>query len=78
MRDGRDVMVSFYYHSLFKNERFNAKLVEMTRKEVSFKDFDNINKNLSAFIEYKFTCKTPPDLHGVNLSIIGWTKRSLL
>lgn len=60
MRDGRDIMVSFYYHSLFKNERFNARLVQMTRKEVPFEDFDNIESNLSAFIEYKFTCKKHP------------------
>jgi hypothetical protein len=60
MRDGRDIMVSFYYHSLFKNERCNARLVQITRKEVPFEDFDNIESNLAAFIEYKFTCKKHP------------------
>ncbi|MBW2661225.1 MAG: sulfotransferase domain-containing protein [Deltaproteobacteria bacterium] len=60
MRDGRDIMVSYYYHSLFRNERFNARLVEITRREVPFKNYDNIEDNLPAFIEYKFTRKKYP------------------
>lgn len=56
-RDGRDVMVSFYYHSLFKNERFNARLVEITKSELQFDDYDDIKNNLSKFVEYKFTRK---------------------
>ena len=36
MRDGRDVMVSYYYHSLFIQGRFNESLVEQTRKVLQF------------------------------------------
>lgn len=36
LRDGRDIMVSFYYHSLFENERYNSQLVEYTRKKSTF------------------------------------------
>ena len=60
LRDGRDVMVSFYYHCLFKNERFNARLVEITKREVPFSDYDLVEKNLVKFIEYKFTRKKHP------------------
>jgi len=59
-RDGRDVMVSYYYHSLFKNERFNERLVAITRRELQFSDYDDIESNLPKFIEYKFTHKRYP------------------
>ncbi len=57
LRDGRDVMVSFYYHSYFKNERYNERLVEQTKKYCPFKDYNNIRENLPKFIEYKFTSR---------------------
>ena len=55
LRDGRDVMVSSYYHFLFHN---NANLpfgVEAKRKHLGFKDYDDIQTNLPRFIEYMFT-----------------------
>ena len=57
LRDGRDIMVSFYYHCLFKNERFNARLVEITRRDLEFDDYDDIKNNLPVFIKYLFTHK---------------------
>jgi hypothetical protein len=60
LRDGRDVMVSFYFHSLFKNELSNHALVERMRRELPFKDFNDIENNLPRFIEYKFTKIRPP------------------
>jgi hypothetical protein len=60
LRDGRDLMVSYYYHSYFKHERFNAGLVERMRRELPFPDYDNIRKNLPQFIRYKFTTKRAP------------------
>jgi hypothetical protein len=60
LRDGRDVMISFYYQSLFANERFNSRLVEITRRELQFDDYDDIKKNLPRFIEYKFTTRKHP------------------
>lgn len=59
-RDGRDIMVSFYFHSFFKNELFNEKLVNRMRSELIFEDYDDIESNLPKFIEYKFTRKRPP------------------
>ena len=60
MRDGRDVMVSFYYQSLFKHERFNDRLVEITRRDLNFDDYSDIKKNMPKFIEYKFSNKKNP------------------
>ena len=60
LRDGRDIMVSFYYYSLFKNDRFNARVVSTTRRELHFKDYNDIKNNLPKFIEYKFTHKKHP------------------
>jgi len=53
-------MVSFYFYSFFENERSNAKLVQITRKELPFADYEDVRKNLPRFIEYKFTRNTYP------------------
>lgn len=50
-RDGRDVMVSGYYHFLFFNKRKWHKLHELNRSRLQFEDYDDIKKNLPAFIE---------------------------
>jgi hypothetical protein len=60
MRDGRDIMVSYYFQSLFKHERFNDRLVEITRRDLNFVDYSDIKKNLPKFIEYKFSNKKNP------------------
>jgi hypothetical protein len=60
MRDGRDIMVSYYYQSLFKHERFNDRLVEITRRDLNFKNYSDIKKNMPQFIEYKFNNKKHP------------------
>jgi len=60
LRDGRDIMVSSYYHSLFRHERYNSRLVENTRKNLIFDDYDDIERNLPEFLGYKFTGKVHP------------------
>jgi hypothetical protein len=60
LRDGRDIMVSFYFHSYFKNELFNHALVDRMRMKLPFNDYNNVEKNLPQFIDYKFTKKWPP------------------
>ena len=52
VRDGRDVMVSFYYHHLFPNNWNNHKAVKFHRSLLKFKDYENLNENLPAFIKY--------------------------
>ncbi len=52
MRDGRDIITSLYFHSLFQNEKNSPRLVERTRRDLNYKDFDDIHHNLPHFIEY--------------------------
>lgn len=59
-RDGRDVMVSWYHHCLFPNERQNARLVAETRAELPFEDYGDVRGNLPAFLEYAFTRQRRP------------------
>ncbi|NCO76111.1 MAG: sulfotransferase domain-containing protein [Cyanobacteria bacterium] len=58
-RDGRDVIVSWYYHCYFKHERFNSSLVDMMKSQLPFKDYDNIKENLPKFIEFCALSKPP-------------------
>ena len=59
-RDGRDLMVSWYHHCLFRNERNNARLVEIVRGDLQFEDYGDVRGNLPAFIEYAFTRQRHP------------------
>ena len=54
IRDGRDIMVSYYYHCLFENEHFNGRLVERTKSRLKFTDINDIEKNLPRFMEFLF------------------------
>ncbi len=57
VRDGRDVMVSLYYHQLIWNEKnkLNPKDVTYHRKQTGFEDFDDVAGNMPDFIRYTFT-----------------------
>src|SRR5215208_5603825 len=46
IRDGRDVMVSAYYHFLFQTEHNSTYGVKKFRKEMPFKDYENIRQHL--------------------------------
>lgn len=59
-RDGRDVLVSWYYHCLFKNERRNSKLVDIVRSDIQFDDYFDIRSNLPRFIDYVFNNQKHP------------------
>ena len=54
VRDGRDCMVSWYFHTLFQNDKNSPILVEKMRKALRFNDIDDVNNNLPKFIEYIF------------------------
>lgn len=54
MRDGRDIMVSAYYHFLIENDRNPPHMVARHRSRVDFENYENIQENLPAFIEYMF------------------------
>ena len=53
-RDPRDVMVSWYYHCYFVNDKYNERLVGRMKKRYPFEDYDNIKSNLPKFIEQQF------------------------
>jgi hypothetical protein len=55
MRDGRDTMVSSYYHYLFDSDRNASFSVMKHRKKVQFSDYSDIQFNLPRWIEYMFT-----------------------
>ena len=59
-RDGRDVIVSQYFHSLFRNERGNQILVEKVSTDLKYSDVNDIRSNLPSFIEYVFKGKKHP------------------
>lgn len=56
VRDGRDVLVSLYYHQLLWNEKnqLSPKDVKYHRSKVPFNDYENVKDNMSAFIKYTF------------------------
>lgn len=58
LRDGRDVMVSAYYHMLFENEKNDHRFVRANRLKLAFDDFEDIEANLPGFIEFLFTQRT--------------------
>ena len=53
-RDGRDAVVSSYFHMLFENEKNSPHLVTRTRGALSFKDYNDVEANLPLFMEYLF------------------------
>jgi hypothetical protein len=59
-RDGRDIIVSQYFHSLFENERGNSRLVKQTRADLCFSDYLAVERNLPSFIEYIYEVKRYP------------------
>lgn len=50
LRDGRDVMVSLYFHSFFLNEFQNEPLVKASRERFRFADYKDVRGNLLAFM----------------------------
>ena len=54
MRDGRDIMVSYYYHLLFENDKSSPIVVARTRRDLSFTDYDDVKSNMVRFIAYLF------------------------
>lgn len=59
-RDGRDVLVSLYYHCLFYNDKGNKVAVDRCRAAVPFDDYVDIASNLPAFIRFIHSGKGVP------------------
>ena len=63
LRDGRDVMISAYYHFLFENDRNPAHSITFHRDRLGFDNYDDIQNNLPAFIDYMFTTFSAGKFH---------------
>lgn len=59
-RDGRDIMVSFYYHSLVKKPRVSDNEVDRITKDLDITDVSDIKSNLPRFIDYCFANRRYP------------------
>jgi len=55
IRDGRDVMVSAYFHFLVTGGKLPEHIVQKFRDAQSFTDYDDSRKNMATFIDYMFT-----------------------
>jgi len=57
VRDGRDVIVSLYYHQLIWNDknRLNPKDVFYHRSQTAYDDFEDVRGNMNDFIRYTYT-----------------------
>ena len=55
VRDGRDVMVSAYYHFILGHDLNPSFLTEEWRKRLGVMDYQNIEQHLPAFIDLFFT-----------------------
>lgn len=73
-RDGRDVMVSFYYHSLFLNELSNKSIVDQTRAKLKFDDYEDIETNLPAFIDFQFNSPISPRFTWAEFVDVWWDR----
>lgn len=63
VRDGRDVMVSAYYHIFHQSDIFPPEVYELYRKRCPFDDYQAIEANLPKFIEYMFTIENKKIMH---------------
>lgn len=54
MRDGRDVMVSYYHHMLIGNDQMPSYSAIRARKTLGITDVDNVRENMPLFIKYLF------------------------
>ena len=59
-RDGRDVMVSYYHHSFFRNEQFNSGYVDRMRERFGFSDYEDVRSNLLPFMKTMLTDPPSP------------------
>ncbi|MFK8029510.1 MAG: sulfotransferase domain-containing protein [Gammaproteobacteria bacterium] len=74
-RDGRDVLVSQYFHSLFKNEKGNDRLVDKCRADLRFSDYDDVENNLPVFMQYVYEQKRSLRMSWSEFAL-NWSGRS--
>lgn len=74
LRDGRDVMVSYYFHSFFQNEHDNGKYVAEMRTRFAFDDFEDVKSNLLPFMKLVLDNPVSPGFSWVDF-MGAWSNR---
>lgn len=74
LRDGRDVMVSYYFHSFFVNEHDNEQFVKKMRARFGFDDYDDVRANLLPFMEVMHNTPISPGFSWVEFMNV-WANR---
>jgi len=59
-RDPRDIMVSWYFHSVVGNDHSNESFVASVRRQCGIKNPDDVILNLPKFIDFAFSGKMSP------------------
>lgn len=59
-RDPKDIMVSWYYHSVIGNEQTNPSFIDETRQAIQAEPPYQLTNNFSRFLEYAFSGKMSP------------------
>jgi hypothetical protein len=62
-RDGRDVMVSWYYFSLINRGRFSAQRVNRVQRRLGIKHPADIVEHMPKFLEYAFENEKSPSFN---------------
>lgn len=60
LRDGRDIMVSWYFHCTTKYAEGNSALVDVVARDLKLSDPLDVSLNLPRFIEYSFERQRHP------------------
>lgn len=55
LRDGRDILVSFYHHMYFGSKLQPSFAAPTWRRKAPFDNFEDVRENMPAYIEYMFT-----------------------
>ena len=79
-RDGRDVMVSSYFHMLFQNDKNPPRMIERVRGDLKFHNYDDVKKNLPEFIRYNFEHRRKsrnPNKFSWDQFVNAWSKRNV-
>ena len=71
MRDGRDVMTSWYFHCLFENERTHPGFVDRHRQTLALADPSDVYGNMPKFIEYTFASDSRRRFHFTWAEFVG-------
>lgn len=73
-RDGRDVMVSYYFHSFFVNEFNNAAYTRYMRDRFGFADYEDTQTNLLPFMKVMIDDPVSPRFSWIDF-VRAWAGR---